>query len=165
MNTVIGFKKIYQKYSKDILHFALYLSGKPEEAEDITSETFVCLWASKNKVVAETVKAYLFKIAKNVFLKKQRNRRKFDELDSSTIDPTPLPDEITDAQLKLHKVFHSMKTLNEIDRMAIILKAQHKLTYKEIGQILGLSIAATKVRIYRARIKLAQLTYQSGDKK
>jgi DNA-directed RNA polymerase specialized sigma24 family protein len=45
------FQDIYQRYAQDVYRFALYLSGDQALAEDITSETFVRLWASDEKMI------------------------------------------------------------------------------------------------------------------
>jgi DNA-directed RNA polymerase specialized sigma24 family protein len=41
-----GFHDLYESYSRDVYRFALYLSGDPALADDITSETFVRVWSS-----------------------------------------------------------------------------------------------------------------------
>jgi DNA-directed RNA polymerase specialized sigma24 family protein len=35
------FHELYESYSRDVYRFALYLSGDPALAEDVTSETFI----------------------------------------------------------------------------------------------------------------------------
>jgi RNA polymerase sigma-70 factor (ECF subfamily) len=62
------FSTLYKKYAPDVFRFALYLSGNRGQAEDITSETFVRAWTSPETIKVATVKAYLFTIARNLFL-------------------------------------------------------------------------------------------------
>ena len=69
------FSALFKRYALNVFRFALYLSGNRHEAEDITSETFVRAWTSPERIGAATVKAYLFTIARNLFLQELRKSR------------------------------------------------------------------------------------------
>ena len=69
---MLKFQNIYNLYSKDIYRFAVWLSGDSQEAEDITSKTFINAWAKRSAIRTETLKAYLFTIARNVYLERLR---------------------------------------------------------------------------------------------
>ena len=83
------FSSLYERYSADVFRFALYLSGNRADAEDITSETFVRAWASQDSIEAETVKGYLFTIAKNLFLHSIRKNSRQTELHENIPDSLP----------------------------------------------------------------------------
>lgn len=40
----IEFGELYERYARAVLRFVWYLTGSRQEAEDITSETFVRAW-------------------------------------------------------------------------------------------------------------------------
>src|SRR5438876_3724501 len=42
----VDFHDLYSRYARDVHRFALYLSGNPALADDITSETFLRAWSS-----------------------------------------------------------------------------------------------------------------------
>src|SRR3984893_15039216 len=86
-----GFSALYKKYAPDVYHFALYLSGKSGDAEDITSETFVRVWASSEPIRMATVKGYLFTIARNLFLQGLRKKSRDVALDEELRDPQASP--------------------------------------------------------------------------
>jgi RNA polymerase sigma factor (sigma-70 family) len=48
--------------------------------------------------------------------------------------------------------------LPELDRTILIMRAKEELSHEEIAAATGLSIAAVKVRLFRARAKLSALT-------
>src|SRR5580658_8152582 len=75
-----SFTELYRNHAREIYQFALYLSGDPALAEDIVSETFLRIWDSAVVVRMETVRGYLFTIARNVFLHDLRRKRKQDPL-------------------------------------------------------------------------------------
>jgi RNA polymerase sigma-70 factor (ECF subfamily) len=45
--------------------------------------------------------------------------------------------------------------LPEIDRAALLMRANDGLAYEEIARALGISLAAAKVKVHRARLRLA----------
>jgi RNA polymerase sigma-70 factor (ECF subfamily) len=52
---------------------------------------------------------------------------------------------------------HTLRVLDglpEPDRVALMLRARDGLSYEEIATVLGISVAAAKVRIHHARVRL-----------
>ena len=151
---MLNFQDLYESYATEIFRFALWLAGESAEAEDITSETFIRAWVRFSTIRTETLKAYLFTIARNVYLEQRRKRKRQVALDDVYPDPAPGPDRVVDAQLELLGVQRVLQTLPEIDRAAFILRVQHELPYAEIARVLGISLAASRVKVHRVRKKL-----------
>lgn len=86
---MIDFKHLYETYAADVHRFSLWLAGDGDEAEDITSETFLRAWSRRDDIRTETLKAYLFAIARNIFLKGRRKRRRQTALEDVHRDPAP----------------------------------------------------------------------------
>lgn len=152
---MITFHEIYERHSKDVYRYAYWLSGSAQDADDITSETFARAWVGREKIRTETVKAYLFAIARNYYLKRLRRTKRQADLDPHQPDPKPAPDQLVESRLELDSAIQVIQSLPEIDRAAFILRVQHELPYEEIARTLQLSLAAVKVKIHRARLKLA----------
>jgi RNA polymerase sigma-70 factor (ECF subfamily) len=57
----------------------------------------------------------------------------------------------------MRTVLRALRQLPEIDRAALLMRSQHGMPYEEIAQALDLSTANTKVKVHRARLKLATL--------
>ena len=53
-----------------------------------------------------------------------------------------------------------LQRLAEVDRAALLMHAELELPYEEIARALGLSLAVVKVRIHRARIRLARMRHE-----
>ena len=148
---MLNFQDLYDSYAAEIYRFALWLCGDRHEAEDITSETFIRAWAHNNTIRTETLKAYLFTITRNVYLEQQRKKKNEVALEDVYPDPASGPDKLVEAQLKLLRVRHVLKTLPEIDRTAFVLRVEYDLPYEEIARVLGLSLSAAKVKVHRVR--------------
>ena len=151
---MLNFQDVYAAYAPEVYRFAFWLSGDGLEAEDITSETFVRAWVKRDVIRTETLKAYLFTIARNAFLERRRKSKRRAVLEDSYPDPSPGPPQQAEARLELQKVGNLLQTLPEVDRTAFILRVQHELPCAEIARILELSLSAVKVKIYRVRKKL-----------
>jgi RNA polymerase sigma factor (sigma-70 family) len=151
---MLSFQDLYESYAPEVYRFAFWLAGDTSEAEDITSETFVRAWVNRSTIRTETLKAYLFTIARNAFLQRERKGRRQVALADVHPDPAPGPHERVEAQLELLRVQKVLQTLPEIDRAAFALRVQHELPYAEIARVLGLSLAAAKVKVHRVRKKL-----------
>ena len=151
---MLNFQDLYESYATEVHRFAFWLAGDNTEAEDITSETFVRAWVRRSTIRTETLKAYLFTIARNLYLEHQRKRKRHVALEDVYPDHAPGPDTLVEAQSELLRVQRFLKTSPEIDRAAFILRVQHELPYAEIARVLGLSLTATKVKVHRVLRKL-----------
>ncbi len=150
----MDFQELYDSYAPDVYRFSLWLSGDRTDAEDVTSETFVRAWARRDDIRTETLKAYLFAIARNVYLDRQRKDRRRVKLEDIHTDPSPGPDRKTESRLELHRVEQVLRGMHECDRTAFILRVRHELPYAEIARVLGISLTSAKVKIHRVRKKL-----------
>ena len=153
---MIGFEEIYQRYSKDVFRFAWYLCGDRAAAEDITSEAFVRLWTAPAPLRAATVKAYLFAIARNLYLHERRSDARREQIDDAIRDPAIDPEGGAGQKEALRAVFQGLKQLTEPDRSALLMRSMDEMPYEEIAAVLGLPLSTVKVKVHRARLKLAQ---------
>lgn len=149
------FHEIYERHSKDVYRYAFWLSGSANDADDITSETFARAWVGREEIRTETVKAYLFAIARNLYLKGLRYTNRQSDLDPLQPDPKPAPEQQVESRLELDRAMQAIQLLPEIDRAAFLMRVQHELPYEEIARILQLPLTTIKVKIHRARLKLA----------
>src|SRR4051812_48395516 len=158
-----GFHELYESYSRDVYRFALYLSGDPALADDITSETFIRAWSSPEPVRLATVKAYLFTIARNLWLMERRRRTRrpgLDELKETLPETGQSALRQVEVKDELDGVLRALQEFPEIDRAALLMRANEGLPYEEIALALGLPVATVKVKIHRARLKIAQIRNQ-----
>ncbi len=151
---MFNFKSLYEQYSNDVYRFALWLSGDKDDAEDITSETFIRAWVHHKKIRAHTLKAYLFSIARNIYLMQQRKEKHMVYLDDNYPDPSPTPHEQTDTTIELNNIDQFLLSLPATDRAVFILRIQDQIPYSEIAGIMGISTSCAKVKMHRIRKKL-----------
>ncbi|MGH9363880.1 MAG: RNA polymerase sigma factor [Thermoanaerobaculia bacterium] len=148
---------LYERYAGDVYRFAFYLTGNRPNAEDIVSETFLRVWSARDDLRLATVRSYLFAIARNIHLQGRRRAWRSAPLPDGLPDPGPGPAATAEGRSELAAVLKSLGELSEPDRAALLMRACGELSYREIAAALGISEPAAKVKVHRARLKLAPL--------
>ena len=103
-----------------------------------------------------TVRGYLFAIVRNLFLQHLRHERRRAPLDERIADDRPDPEVRATDQSRLQTVLAALGTLPEVDRAAVLMRANGGLPYEEIAAALRISVTAAKVKVHRARLRLAE---------
>jgi RNA polymerase sigma-70 factor (ECF subfamily) len=148
------FYALYERYAPMVHRYALFLCGDRALAQDITSETFVRVWTTASAIREETVKAYLFTIARNLYRDFLRQSRRFEGLDASHADVRASADKQAEDRSELGFVQSAMQGLPDSDRAVLLMRTVEEMTYQDIAHALGVSVVAAKVRVHRARLKL-----------
>jgi RNA polymerase sigma-70 factor (ECF subfamily) len=158
-----NFHELYSRYAGDVYRFAHWLTGNPDEARDITTETFARLWTASGEPRTDSVKAYLFTIARNLHRKQWRHSSRLEPLDEAMPDIAVAPDEAAAKQDEFQRALAAVQALPEIDRTLLLLRAEEDLSYEDIAAATGLSVTAAKVRVFRARARLAAILKTDKD--
>ena len=61
---------------------------------------------------------------------------------------------------ELDRVLRALQEFPEVDRAALLMRADEGLPYEEIAVALHLPVATVKVKVHRARLKLAKIRNQ-----
>lgn len=154
---VIDFSQLYEAHARHVHRFVVFLSGNPAMADDIVSETFIRVWHARARLDLATVRAYLLTIARNLFLEELRRTARLAALDADVVDAGPGPERRAAAERELQAVLSALQRLPEVDRAAVLLRADEGLSYEDIAAALGISPAAARVKVHRARLKLAEV--------
>lgn len=165
--SMLDFVMLYSEHASDVHRFALFLCADPALAEDIASETFVRAWGARERVDLATVKGYLFTIARHLYLHELRRARPRREEALAAEQLAHLateeasPERAALARDELATVLAALQRMSEIDRAAILMRAESQLPYEEIAAALGITVAAAKVKVHRARLRLAEARVES----
>ena len=152
----ISFHQLYEAHARDVYRYALALCGNPSDAEDITMTAFFRAWIGE-PLKAGSAKAYLMTIARNLFLDGRRKawRQQPLQAEHENIQATAAAQE---TRMQLHETLLALNDLPEQYRAPLQLWAAGGLSYGEIAEAVGVSVPVVKMRIHRARQKLAERT-------
>jgi len=142
-----------RKYYGPVFGLVRRLLRNPADARDAAQETFVRAIAHlKDFQPGRSFRNWLFAIAAN-HVRDLLRRRKQLPLDPATEESLP---ELSLPDARLLRDENRERLLAAVDRLpfdlkvAVTLHFQHDLSYPEIGQILGISVNAIRIRLFRA---------------
>lgn len=163
-----AFEALVERYKQPVFNFVLRILHDPDEAEDIAQQVFVQAWKAAGRYrVASRFSTWLYTIARNLSLNelRRRGRHRTESLDAppdGRESETPAPEdarqvgvaeEVLLGELE-RKIEEALAALPEAQRTALLLFREKDLSYEEIAEVLGCSVAATKSLIHRARTSL-----------
>ena len=134
------------------------LSGNPDLADDLTQDTMVKAWASRDRFKRGTsIKAWTFVILRNTFLSQMRRnkfRGDYDELAVERTLSTPASQEEASEMADLQR---ALMELPQDQREALILVGAGGLSYEEAASICDCALGTMKSRVSRARGALEEI--------
>jgi len=159
-----AFSALVSRYINLVYSAALRSVNNPHQAEEITQAVFVLLARKAGALRRETVlSGWLYQTARLTaanFLRtelRRAHREQEAHMQSTLNDPDP------DAWLQVRPLLDdAMAQLNEKDRNAIVLRFFEGKPLKEVGDALGASEDAAKMRVSRALDKLREIFLQRG---
>src|SRR5689334_24805541 len=108
-------ESLYQRYAPDVRRFALFLSGDPVMADEITSDTFVSVWLARERIRQPTVKGYLLAIARNLYRNLQRRQKRHAKLGEDMTDNRISAQSHMEQTAELRAVLAALQQLPELD--------------------------------------------------
>ena len=146
------YNQCVEQYADRLFRFAFSSLRNREQAEDVVQESFARVWERVKTIDFAKAKSYLFTTAHHAIIDEVRHKLHFASMEEplsteAKTTQSPYPD-VNDI---LHNVVAS---LPEMQRSAILLRDYEGYSYKEIGDITGMSEAQVKVNIFRARTTL-----------
>lgn len=148
---------IYQRYAPAVFRFAYGLCGDAHLARDLVAETFVRAMLSSQPIGMDTVRAYLCMIARRLYLKEWHRHRRHAVLDDVHCDGAAGPEQAAIDAQALRRTLDALQHLPEIDRTALLMRADDDVPYEDIARTLDISLSSAKVKVFRARLKLCKL--------
>ncbi len=71
---VEALQKLMDRFWDGLLAYSLRMLGRPDEAEDVAQEVFVAVWEHRTRWTPDgSVQAYLYRIARNLVLRRSRH--------------------------------------------------------------------------------------------
>jgi RNA polymerase sigma-70 factor (ECF subfamily) len=162
------FRRLYAVVFPILYRVAWRITGNEEAAEDACQEAFF-RYHEKAMVFPnqDEAKYWLIRVVKNSALnyakKKERERRAYQKAfrEGHRGEETGEGDLLRKETRQ--EVTEALELLPENLKIVLVLKEYGELSYKEIGRALGISEGNVKVRVFRARERLAALLKTSGN--
>ena len=156
------FRKVYDSAFPILYKVAYRITNTSDAAEDLCQDAFFRLH-EKNMVFPSPEEAtyWLIRVVKNAALnyakRKQRERRAYQRAFKEDVRQAETGESHLVKKETKDEVTKALDKLPENLRMVLIFKEYAELNYKEIGRVFGISEGNVKVRVFRARERLAVL--------
>ncbi len=165
-----AFSRLVEAYQTPVYNLAYRMLGNPAEAEDAAQETFLRAYAQLHTYRPEhKFSTWILSIASHHCVDRLR-RRRFTWLST---DEEPVqqilhsyadgeePGAITLEAETRAEIQAMLDRLDPMYREPLILRYWYDLSYREIAEVTGITEAAVKTRLHRARLQLA--AYMTAD--
>ena len=165
-----AFDELVRQTYEDTYTLAYRLTGNQEDARDVVQETYLRAWKGLKRFRGDAqLSTWLYRITANASysLMKKRKKHRHEPLveeltevaeTSSSVDPQA----VTDASLLRDEVARAVEHLAPKLRAVVVLRDVYGLSHEEIGEELGISISAAKVRLHRARRQIHDEIFGEG---
>jgi len=174
----VAFAAIYDRYERRIFAYVYRIMGNPDDAADLTQETFVKAYQALPRLEPEqemNLSAWLHRIASNACMDVLRRKRIVNWLpwehergqgegvsEPSTHRLSDDPERSYERQETSKQVQAALNRMSPRNRMALILKEYQDLPCDEIAAILDVSRGAVKSILFRAREEFRKLYMESS---
>jgi len=147
-----AFRELYARLSGNVYAYCRCLAWRRDESDDLFQESFTRLYESglAGRDVTN-VAGYVIKIARNLFLNMQRDRKPTVTIEHDTLSIRDVPHERTEMLELIHM---AMELLSDDYREAFFLREFADLPYEDIANIMNLTNVNVRIRVTRAREKI-----------
>ena len=155
-----AFERLYEKYKRPVLSFVRARVGDGALAEELTQETFLRIYRMRASYRREArFSTWLWTIARNATVDHLRKRKELPLGADLPESPTP-ESEAADARLiqnaEAERVAKCVEELTQSQHEVVTLRTFGELSYEEIAETSGLSVASVKSLLHRAKAALTE---------
>ena len=163
-----AFEELYARYHRRI---AAYVHGMVHDhgrTEDITQEVFMSALRRMRETDRQIAfKPWVYEIAKNACIDAFRRSRRAEEVsydaddglgdhDARLMHAGPTPDVAVDQKMSLDHLRGAFGGLSEAHHEILVMRELEGLSYREIGERLGMSRPSVESTLFRARRRLTE---------
>jgi RNA polymerase sigma-70 factor, ECF subfamily len=149
------FDALFRHFYPRLCGYVERLTGSPEVAEELVQEVFAVIWDRRRRWnPGASIDQYLFRAVKNRslnYLRRQATRDRLrGEVEASLHNRSVLPDDSFDLDGASHAAQQAIDMLPERCRQIFLLSREGALTYRQIAELLGISVKTVETQMGRA---------------
>ena len=151
-----AFSELVRRYQNKIYRYVLRATGCPEEARDLTQDTFVKAFCQLGQWRPQALfRTWLFRIASNATIDLLRRRQVWNCVPIEEISDAPDHGvdigTTLDSRDRLARMIGALSELPPVFRQALLLRELEGMSYAEIADVLAVAEGTVKSRVARAR--------------
>ena len=156
-----AFEELVARTQHRVYGLAYRLVGDRGEAEDVAQEAYLRVFRALGSFREEArFETWLHRIVTNAAMTHLKRRGRFPDLvREPETAPEPPPARPADQSVDRDEVRAALAELPEGLRVTLVLREMYGLSCREIGEELGISEGAVKVRLHRARKRMRDVIH------
>lgn len=158
-----AFAALIRAHQDEVYTLARRLVGDPHLAADVAQEALIRAWKALPRFRGDAkLSTWLYRITVNTAWthKKRANRHRASSIDDHLDLATPIGADTPEVAGEIIELRGRLRTaldqLPNSQREVVVLKDIYGWSHAEIAESLGISVTAAKVRLHRARARLAK---------
>lgn len=172
-----AFEALMLQYQTPVYNLCFRILGNPEDAADMTQETFLKAWKNLEGFHMESsLSTWLYRLANNCCLDLLRSKKRKptisivredeegEEIAYDPIDPAPQPDEALIQKEEKQLLRDALQSLDQQQRAILTLRVVNDMSYEDISNVLQIKEGTVKSRLARARENLRKKILQLRNK-
>ncbi|MFH0841739.1 MAG: RNA polymerase sigma factor [Bacteroidota bacterium] len=149
--TVEEYNRSVKEYADSVYRFIRVDLKDDERAHDIVQDSYEKLWRHVTELEFPVAKSWLFSTAYHAMIDIIRKEKRMTVLEDYNEFETAFESQSPD----LNEILHAaLERLPEQQRTSLLLRDYEGYSYREIGDITGMTEAQVKISIYRGRVAL-----------
>lgn len=155
-NDMDALEELYRISERTLYAYILSIVKNHDETLDLMQETYLKIMSSAHlyKPMGKPL-AWMFTIAKNLYLSKIRKDKRVVNLETDEIEDSTKFSYVTDNEDRI-VLQTALDVLSEEERQIVILYAVSGLKHKEIAESIGLKLSTTLSKYHRALKKIRE---------
>ena len=151
-----AYAKLVDRYKSYAFTIALKITGNKADAEEVAQDAFIkAFHYLKGFKRGARFSTWLYRITFNTALShKRKNKQSFYSIEHSMNEAAD-EEKPMEKMDKRHFIDKALNRLNEADRLSLQLFYLKEFSLDEVADMMGQKMNTTKVRIHRARQRLA----------
>ncbi|MCW4469688.1 RNA polymerase sigma factor [Flavobacterium sp. MFBS3-15] len=153
----IFFSAFFKAQAQALRNFLYFRFGDKDLAEDITQDAFIKLW--QNCADVKYPKSFLYTVAKNAALNHtvyQKVVFKYADNNPGRTTDNQSPEYLMEEEEFRQKFEKAIAGLTDAQRVALLLNRIEGKKYKEIAEMLGITVKAVEKRIHGALLHMSE---------
>ena len=159
-----AFERLTDRYKNALYNFVYRYIGDMSAAQEVTQEVFLSIYKAAyrfKEIENAKVSTWIFKIAYNFSMNELKRRKRYLRLLNDNVGEKKMPDrtqalESIENRELIETVMSELSLIPENQRAALLLRVNQELSYREISEVLNVSVSSVEMLIFRARKHLKQ---------
>lgn len=153
------YAEIVQRYQNIVANLCYKLCGNKLDIEEVTQQVFCSLYTALPRFKFRSkLSTFIYRITVNVVSRELTRAKRTIPQSQLEYLPTPISNDTREQQFENEErnkiLYHCIDQLKQEQRTALVLYSFDEFSYKEISDIMQVSLAKVETLIFRARKNL-----------